>query len=257
MNYAQVLAVIVGCAMGAVTLSYVVHRLVKIDARVRHQDIGTAIFLQLGVLYAVLLAFVFSEAFGQYAQAQQSVAQERAALHGAAMLASTLPPPQAKDVLTLEKAYIWDVLHLDWPDLSRYRKGDDATESALVALTQQVARLPQSDGSSVKAQILTLLSDAHTESTVRLYSAEGGLPTVLWVILTGFSLILMVFVTMAGIHRYLFLALFSVTFAVCISSILLLVRLLEYPFEGAIGISSANFAETFGKVSDLLRLVGG
>jgi hypothetical protein len=62
---------------------------------------------------------------------------------------------------------------------------------------------------------------------------------------------------MAGIHRYLFLALFSVTFAVCISSILLLVRLLEYPFEGAIGISSANFAETFGKVSDLLRLVGG
>jgi Protein of unknown function (DUF4239) len=257
MSYVQALMVVIICGLGAVTLSYLVHRLVKVETRVRHQEVGTAVFLQLGVLYAVLLAFVFSEAFGQYAQAQQAVDQERAALHGAAMLASTLPTSQARWILGLETHYIGDVLHLDWPDMSRLRKGNEATESALITLIQQVARLPpdKTDGPSPKAQLLSLLSAAHAESTVRLYSAESGLPLALWVILAGFSLVLMAFVALSGVRCFFLLALFSVTFATCISSILILVRLLEYPFEGAIGISPASFSETLSKVIELLHSV--
>jgi hypothetical protein len=259
MSYIYALMVVTLCGLSAFGLSYLVHRLVRVEMRVRHHEVGTTIFLQLGVLYAVLLAFVFSEAFGQYAQAQQAVDQERAALHGAAMLASTLPSLQAQEILKLETKYIRDVLHFDWPDMSRLREGNDATELALITLIQHVASLPQNkpDGSSVKAQLLTLLSAAHAESTVRLYSAEGGFPAVLWVILVGFSLILMTFVSLSGVQRYLSLSFFSVTFAICISSILILVRLLEYPFEGAIAISSTSFAETLSKVVDLLHSVGG
>ena len=256
MNYAQALVVVAVCGTGAIALAHLVHRFVKVEARVRHHDVGTAVFLQLGVLYAVLLAFVFSEAFGQYTRAQQAVDQERAALHGAAMLASTLPAPAGRVILKLETLYIGDVLHLDWPDMRRLRKGNEATESALVTLIQQVARLPDTTGgSNAKSQLLSLLSAAHGESTICLYSAESGLPEVLWIILAGFSLVLTAFVTLSGVRRFFLLALFSATFAICISSILILVRFLEYPFEGAIGISPANFAETLNKVVELLHSI--
>jgi hypothetical protein len=255
MSYAEAAGIVLLCVLGAITISYVVHRLVRVETRVRHQEVGTAIFLQLGVLYAVLLAFVFSEAIGQYDQAQQAVDQERAALHGAAMLAATLPPPQARYILGLEVAYIRSVLDRDWPDMRRHRKGNDGTEAALATLIEQVARLPSDplSGSVVKAQLLSLLATAHAESTVRLYAAASGLPMVLWVILTGFSLILMAFVALSGVQGHLSLTLFSVTFAICVSSILILVRLLDHPFEGAIGISSASFAGTLGKIVALLH----
>jgi hypothetical protein len=53
------------------------------------------------------------------------VDQERAALHAAAMLASTLPLPQAREVLELETKYVKDVIHLDRPDMNRLRQGND------------------------------------------------------------------------------------------------------------------------------------
>jgi hypothetical protein len=105
-NYAQALVVVTVCGTGAIALAFLVHRFIQLETRVRHHEVGTAVFLQLGVLYAVLLAFVFSEAFGQYTRAQQEVDQERAALHGAAMLASTLPIPAGKVILKLETLYI-------------------------------------------------------------------------------------------------------------------------------------------------------
>lgn len=39
-----------------------IHRRVENDLRRLHHDVGSVVFLQLGVVFAVLLAFVFSEA---------------------------------------------------------------------------------------------------------------------------------------------------------------------------------------------------
>jgi len=49
-------------------------------------------FLQLGVVFAVLLAFVFSEAWGEYNEAAQAVDLEVSAMHGVAMISATLGP---------------------------------------------------------------------------------------------------------------------------------------------------------------------
>ena len=137
------------------------------------------------------------------------------------------------------------------------RKSNEATEAALVDLTEQAGRLPivGSSSDAVKSQLLTLLADVHAESTTRLYAASSGLPVVLWVSLIGFSFILTVFVALSSVESRLLLTLFAVTFATCISSILVLVRLLDHSFEGALGISSAGFSETLAKVSMLLHSV--
>jgi hypothetical protein len=90
---------------------------------------------------------------------------------------------------------------------------------------------------------------------VRLYQAANGLPEILWVVLIGFGLILMVFVAFSSIERYLWLTLFVTTFAVCVSAILALVGLLNYPFQGAIALTPSDFADRLADVTALIQAI--
>src|SRR5579875_433360 len=123
MSYAQAVLAVALSMLVSVVLSVVVHRLVRVETRRRHQEVGVAVFLQLGVLFAVLIAFVFNEAYGEYGEAQQAIDLECGALHAASMLASTLPAPQARELLELEARYLRDVIAHDWPEMRAHRQG--------------------------------------------------------------------------------------------------------------------------------------
>ena len=241
----------------AIGLSYVVHSRVHIDARRRHQEVGTMVFLQLGVLFAVLLAFVFSEAYSEYGESQQAIDLECGALHAASMIESTLPPPEARAMLRLEGIYIHDVIHSDWPEMRRHHRGSREAVLTLTALVQQAARLPVASAADVpvKAELLALLSTAHAEREVRLYQAQNGLPVILWVIIVGFSMVLMVFLALASIERYLWLMAIGTTFAICVSAVLAMVGLLNYPFQGAIALTPGDFIDRLGDITALLQSI--
>jgi hypothetical protein len=255
MTYADFILIVVLSAVASIALSAAMHRLVHIDTRRRHQDVGTMVFLQLGVLFAVLLAFVFSEAYSEYGEAQQAIDLECAALHAAAMVESTLPAPQARALLGVEAAYIHDVINSDWREMRDHHRGSRKAGTTLTEFVQQAARLPVADAaaSAVKIQLLELLSTAHAQREVRLYQARNGLPVILWIVLIAFSLVLMVFVAFSGVEKYLWLTLFGVTFAVCVSAILALVGLLNYPFEGAVALTPADFMDRLADVQALLQ----
>jgi hypothetical protein len=256
-TYACFILIVLFSGVAAVALSYLVHRRVHIDTRRRHQDVGTAVFLQLGVLFAVLLAFVFSEAYSEYGEAQQAIDLECGALHAASMIESTLPPPQARVMLGLQAAYIREVVHGDWREMRDHHRGSRKAVVTLTQLMQTAARLPVAEAADgpVKGQLLELLSTAHAEREVRLYQAANGLPEILWVVLIGFGLILMVFVAFSSIERYLWLTLFVTTFAVCVSAILALVGLLNYPFQGAIALTPSDFADRLADVTALIQAI--
>ena len=254
-TYVEFILIVVLSGAAAIGLSYVVHRRVHIETRRRHQEVGTMVFLQLGVLFAVLLAFVFSEAYREYGDAQQAIDLECAALHAASMIESTLPPAEARAMLGLQGAYIRDVIKSDWREMRDHHRGSRKAVRTLTQLIQRAARLPvagSGDG-SVKAQLLDLLSTAHAEREVRLYQAQHGLPAIIWIVLVAFSLVLMSFVAFASIERYLWLSVFGMTFAVCVSAILALVGLLNYPFQGAIALTPADFTDRLADITALMQ----
>ena len=254
MTYADFILIVVLSGSAAIGLSYLVHRLVHIDTRRRHQEVGTAVFLQLGVLFAVLLAFVFSEAYSEYGEAQRAIDLECSALHAAAMIESTLPTPEARALLGLEADYLRDVIQSDWREMRDHHRGSRKAVLTLTALMQTVARLQVADAAAepVKGQLLELLSTAHAEREVRLYQARNGLPTILWIVLIGFSLVLMIFVAFSSIERYVWLTIFVTTFAICVSAILALVGMLNFPFQGALALTPVDFADRLADVTALL-----
>ena len=76
MTYPAVALIALGSGLIAGALSWTTRKLVRIEALRRHHEIGSAVFLQLGVVFAVLLAFVFSEVWSEYNTAANAINEE-------------------------------------------------------------------------------------------------------------------------------------------------------------------------------------
>jgi hypothetical protein len=255
MSYAAAVSIILIAAIVAAFATAFIHRRVGIDLRRHHHEVGSVVFLQLGVVFAVLLAFVFSEVWGQYNEAAQAIDLEVSAMHGVALIAATLEPAQANTILAAQRAYLEAVAHQEWPIMARYRTRDVETYRKFEALIQDAANLRLTDPNeqAKKAEILSLLAQAHTQRETRIFQANSGIPVPLWCVLIAFTIMLALFVSLSAIQYRPTAVAIAVCFTTGIVSILVIARLLDYPFEGALALRPTDFIDAIGKISDLLN----
>jgi hypothetical protein len=255
MNYIIAVLIIVLASIAAGGLSLVVQRRTKLTHRKTHQEVGALVFLQLGVVFAVLLAFVVQENWDEYNTAGQAIDLECGALHGAAMIATSMPETEARTILSAEYSYIDSVIKDEWPVMARHRTEDIATDDELVSLIRTTASIGTADPTNRGSaeQILSLLAVAHAQREVRIFQLTNGIPAPLWVVLIAFTAVLILFVAFSGISWPAIAIAFTGVFAAGITSILVIARLLEYPFEGALAISASDYADVLDKIGLLLR----
>ena len=254
MGYLAAFAIILTAGVVAALATALNQRHVDIELRRRNHDVGSVVFLQLGTVFAVFLAFAFSEVWSAYNETQLAIDQEVAAMHGAAMIATTLSPPAAGDaILSAQRAYLESVAYQEWPVMAARRTGDHGTERKFAALVREAANLQLAgpDQSEKKATILSLLTQAHVHRETRIYEASNGVPVPLWGVLIAFTVMLSIFVTLSQIQNATIAVAISACFAAGLVSILVMARLLEYPFEGAIALPPTDFIAAIGKISDL------
>ena len=256
MSYIGACFIVVASAMAASFASLLVRRLLRVEARRKHHETGGAFFLQLGVLFAVLLAFVFNEVWGEYNTASQAINGEVSALHGAAIVASTLPPAQAQAVERAILSYANTVTQQEWPAMVGRHASPVAVQD-FTALVQQVARMdvPAARDTANQAQILTLLTDAHTQRETRIFQMEQGLPAALWLVLAIYTAVLIFCVLLAGVETAFSHVVFAGAFTGCIAMVLAVVRMLDYPFEGALALDNGDFEKLAREVAGLLTSV--
>lgn len=156
-----------------------------------------------------------------------------------------------------EKAYLEAIVQREWPMMAQNRKGDLETSHKFVVLLQDAARLrlTESEQQDTKAEILSLLAQAHRHRETRIFQAKNGIPVPLWCALIGFTIVLSLFVSFSGIKYRLTAVAMAASFTVGIVSILVVARLLDYPFEGALALRPAGFIDVIGRVTDLLSHV--
>ena len=98
MSYTELGGLVLGAGLAAAFTCALLHRVVHHDTFRRYHEVGYAVFLQLGVIFAVLLAFVFNNVWSDYNIASQAIDSECASLHGIAILSDRLPSP-ARDAI--------------------------------------------------------------------------------------------------------------------------------------------------------------
>src|SRR5580698_10403213 len=115
MSYALALLIVIVCVLVTTAASLLVDRTISIDARRRHHEVGSPVFQVIGVMFSVILAFVFSEVWSEYNTAKQAIGAECGALHGAAMLANAMPNREGRPINQNLFAYVQKVVHTEWP----------------------------------------------------------------------------------------------------------------------------------------------
>jgi hypothetical protein len=66
MSYTELGGLVLGTELVAAFTCALLHRIVHPDRFRRYHEVGYAVFLQLGVIFAVLLAFVFNGVWSDY-----------------------------------------------------------------------------------------------------------------------------------------------------------------------------------------------
>jgi len=140
MSYAEALLVILFTAIAAVVATNFVRRALGLDVRRQHHEVGNPVYLQIGVVFAVLLAFVFNEVWGEYNAAAQAINGECGALHGAAMLAHDLPDGHGRGVEQAILNYSKVVINVEWAAL-QHRKASPEAVSAFQAIVEAAGHL--------------------------------------------------------------------------------------------------------------------
>ncbi len=240
---AALIVLVTGCC--AALLTWVVRRKVQMDSLRRHHEIGSAVFLQMGVVFAVLLAFVFNEVWGEYNAAAEAVARESGNLHIAALLTDNLPRPLQESIKSLIMSYVSAVIQDEWPDMALRRESGRA-EARLRQLALAIATLPVADPAvaQTRAEITALLRAAEEQRQTRLYQMTSAIPPMLWFMLFAFSVALVGFLFFFGIDNIISQMVFTGVFAGSLALLLAILSMLNYPFEGAMRLTPAPFQQT-------------
>jgi len=239
--------IILGATLAGGALAFAAQR-VRAEIRRGHHEIGTAVFLQLGVIFAVLLAFVFNEVWGEYDAAAQAIDRECASLHGVAIAAEALPDQARKAVDQALDDYLATVIREEWPSMARQRQPSEAATRAFHRLWRSIGDAT-GGAPATAAQMLNLVAAAHQNRSERLFQMTLGVPPLLWSLLVLLALAIIVLVGFAGMDYVLSQAAFTALLAGAIAFILVVVQSLDYPFEGMLALSSADFQETLAKIA--------
>ena len=82
MSYIELGGLILATGLVAAFICALLHRIVHHDTFRRYHEVGYAVFLHLGVIFAVLLAFIFDNVWSNSNVASQAIDSECGSLHG-------------------------------------------------------------------------------------------------------------------------------------------------------------------------------
>lgn len=250
MNATELVVIVMATSLIIGGASYGVFRAVGLELRRRHLEVGTAIFLQAGVIYAVFLAFIFGQALTSFVAADNAIDSECAALHGAAILSRALPQMQRAEVARAMDMYIAAVLDTEWPAMRRTRRASPEAQAAQLALLDHANSLdlqqPRDTGN--QSRIIELLVEAHRDREERIFQGGQGIPTGLWVMVLTYCGVLVGLVFFSSLEYAWSHATLSGIFGGLNAIVLLACFLLQYPFEGPFRLSPHTFYLTQQRV---------
>ena len=252
MSYIELGGLVLGTGLIAAFICGLLHRILHHDTFRRYHEVGHAVFLQLGVIFAVLLAFVFNNVWSNYNVASQAIDSECGSLHGIAILSDRLPASARATILDGLRAYLRTVLDREWPDMQQ-RNESQTADTRFQSLWQAVETVDTDPADSqIRGQLLSLLATAHQSRETRLYQMRQGVPGLIWslLIIFAFALIgcMLVFAAETSLSKAVLVGVFTSSLTLA----LLTVRMLDFPFESALQLSSRDFNQTLEKIDRLI-----
>ena len=228
----------------SVGLMLLARRRLGFDRLKLNNEVAGFKFSVIGVLYAVLLAFVVIAVWENYNATESAIRNEAKAAGDMAQLSYALPESQGEEMRRLLDAYVKEVQQSEWGTMAQGLPSKAAAD-ALAHLTQATINMQvgQMRDLAVFQQALHLLAVIEDNRNERLVSADGSVPMILWLVLIAGAVITLGYPAFFGTMNVVAQTLMTATLAALVALILVPAILLDFPFTGEVVLSSAPFDE--------------
>jgi Protein of unknown function (DUF4239) len=220
----------------AVGFQLLVRRSVGVDRLALNNEVAGFIFAIIGVVYAVLLAFVVIAVWEKFSEGQTSVARESAAA-AALFYYSDGPEPEAAKFRESLVHYLRGAIESDWPAMATETE-DDKTTDALGALYRAAMALNRTGARSIPDmnEVFTQIDNLTLARRVRLHLSTGLVPEIIWVTLFAGAGLTVCFALFFGSPNLFANLAMTATLSIVLASGLVVIIALDHPFSGAVHI---------------------
>lgn len=235
---------------GAVLLTIVglliVRRFVPHHRLKVHNDVSGPIFGTLGVVYAVLLAFVVIIVWEGFDKANLTAEKEANCVVDLCRDAQAFEPAFRDKVHGLFKEYATIVINEEWAMLAKGEFSPKAREAVKKIWTLYAFYQPRNPTEQAFfEESVRKLNDFGEFRLQRLIESRSGVHPVLWFVLLFGGMVTISFTFFFGAESLNTQMVMAVLLAIIISLILFTILMLDYPFTGDVRISPPDVYKIF------------
>ena len=223
----------------------VFHRLVHVSIRKAHNDLAGFTIAVIGVLYAVLLAFIAIATWESFSKASDIVENESDFAGGIYLDTQGLPQAKGQPIREAVARYVSVVINDEWP-IQRAGKTPDQGWKPLRELNTAIATIqPQNLGEAViQAELLKTRNELYQTRSSRLSADQGHVPGVVWWIVFFGAAITTGFTYFFGYQNFGMHVAMTGTLAATLALVVVLIVALDWPFRGKISVTPDPFIMT-------------
>jgi len=206
-------------------------------------DVVGFIIAVVGVIYAVLLAFVVIVAWETFDRAEEVVGQEASALRSIRRDSVGLPPETRAPLQDLVREYATGVIEVEWPAMAEGRPGDPDVGAIFDEMAQTLSE------AAVTTPAEQEFVGAETEQLNQLVSLRSqrldfvgsGIPGILWTALIVGGVVTVGFALLFGLERAALHHVMVGSLAALVGVLLFVAVGFNFPFSGDVSVHPEAF----------------
>ncbi len=196
-----------------------------------------------GVIYAVLLAFVVIVAWETFDKAEEVVGQEASALRTVYRDSVGLPTDSQAPLQELVRRYAHEVVTDSWPAMEQGQPGDPEAGDLLTDMARVLSSAPittpaQQEFVGAETERLNQLVSLRSQ---RLDFVQSGIPGILWIALIVGAIVTVGFALLFGVERAALQMLMVGSLAALVGVLLFVAVGFNYPFSGDVSVQPEPF----------------
>lgn len=240
---------VVGVALVAGGLAYLVRRIGATEGVVENNEAAGQVFTLVGGLQAVLLAFVLISLFDGAADAEDGAYAEADNLVAAVWAAEALP--DGSEVATQARAYAREVIAKEWPAMQEGKDVAGEGWVALESLRSTVSDSPATDEWQVdrKTEATNRLWEVYKERQNRLnVASSGGINSVVWFALVAGAIMAVSLPVLFGGPKPATHILIVSILAATMTLLLYATQQLQNPYSGGAQVGATAFESALDRL---------
>jgi hypothetical protein len=204
--------------------------------------VGGFQYMFLSNVYAGFIGFLLFGVYDRFDQVRLDMVLEVSALASLHQLAASFPDGTRDQIRAGLDDYVRTVVDREWPEM-RARRGPVSTTPTLDNLEYLYASLELTSKKQQEVMKLSreLLTEVRDDRSERMFRTAGSLPSLMWAIALLALAVSIVFPWLFGAPNFNADLIMSMLMIVVMTSIVLVVLKLTYPFGGTAGIDPAPF----------------